>query len=497
MTVTELSIAGEQRLETGCSTEEADHLIRSTKKIKSTADSKDETMNESILEPEILEGVSPVCHVDDLAAVEVNQNQITEICPDSVDIKMSPSGNRSFKQALLRSRFNENGNEKNFDCDVEVLSSDEEDDNTDEPMEERGKDGIDNHSGIPIIRIPPALLKKVREPWKKCLILRLLGKTIRYKLFMLKMSKIWGLQVDFEALDIGNGFFIVKFDMVEDYTKSDDAEEDTTAIWVRFPNLPIEYYNEKVLFHIAKALGVPLKVDINTTMAARGKYARVCVEINLRKPLISHFTIGKYTYGVEYEHLHSLCFSCGRVGHRQESCSDRQPPASVTQPQDRTGNTIEKTIDQMGKSLNPDQERTDSELGRPTYGPWMTVTNQRRKNKGSLTNRGNKAQMGNKFHGLREKGGPVKDHGQTSRINEDLGFRYKTNNRPIVENISHSSLATAKANNGEDIRLGSEVQNLQIRHQNSNSNTVAQMSNSIPSTHSGTPSPTTTEDTLL
>ncbi|CAL5416425.1 unnamed protein product [Camellia sinensis] len=185
------------------------------------------------------------------------------------------------------------------------------------------------------------------------------------------------------------------------------------------------------------------------------------------------------------------------VGHRQESCSDRQLPALATQPQDCTNNTIEKTMDQTGKSPNPDQEMANSELGRPTYGPWMTVTNQKRKAEGSLPNRGNKAQMGNKFHDLREKGGLVKDQGQTSRTNEELGFHYKTNNSPIVENISHSPLATAKANNGEDIRLGSEFQNLQTRHQNSNSNTMAQMSNSIPSTHSGNPPPTTTEATLL
>ncbi|CAL5413528.1 unnamed protein product [Camellia sinensis] len=185
------------------------------------------------------------------------------------------------------------------------------------------------------------------------------------------------------------------------------------------------------------------------------------------------------------------------VGHRQESCSDRQLPALATQPQDCTNNTIEKTMDQTGKSPNPDQEMANSELGRPTYGPWMTVTNQKRKAEGSLPNRGNKAQMGNKFHDLKEKGGPVKDQGQTSRTNEELGFHYKTNNSPIVENISHSPLATTKANNGEDIRLGSEFQNLQTRHQNSYSNTMAQMSNSIPSTHSGNPPPTTTEATLL
>ncbi|KAI8008512.1 hypothetical protein LOK49_LG07G02816 [Camellia lanceoleosa] len=115
---------------------------------------------------------------------------------------------------------------------------------------------------------------------------------------MAKVTKNWGPQGDFEAPDIGHGFFIVKFDMMEDYTKvftsspwvaldhyvivrrwqqdfkSNEAEEDTTTMWVRFPNLPIEYYNEKVLFHIGKVLGTPLKIGINTVMAARGKYAQ-------------------------------------------------------------------------------------------------------------------------------------------------------------------------------------------------------------------------------
>ncbi|XP_028066485.1 uncharacterized protein LOC114269382 [Camellia sinensis] len=168
----------------------------------------------------------------------------------------------------------------------------------------------------PIVKLPAGLLKKVREPWKKCLIVRLLGRNIGYNLFVNRIRKLWNLQAGFETLDIGNGFFIVKFEMMEDYSKvftggpwivmdryvtvckwqpdfkSDEAEADTTAIWVRFPNLPIEYYDEKVLYHISKVLGNPLKVDIKTAMVARGKYARVCVEMDLRKPLISHLTIG-------------------------------------------------------------------------------------------------------------------------------------------------------------------------------------------------------------
>lgn len=99
--------------------------------------------------------------------------------------------------------------------------------------------------------------------------------------------------------------------------KPAEAEEDSTAIWVRFPQLPISYYNEKVLYHIAKAIGKPLKIDINTAMAARGKYARVCIEMDLKKPLIPQVAIGKYNYVVEYEHIHTFCFHCGRVGHRK------------------------------------------------------------------------------------------------------------------------------------------------------------------------------------
>lgn len=105
------------------------------------------------------------------------------------------------------------------------------------------------------------------------------------------------------------------------------AEEVKTALWVRFPQLPIEYYSEKVIFHIAKALGKPLKIDLNTATSTRGKYARVCIEMDLKKPLLSCFAIGKYNYLIEYEHLHNFCFNCGRVGHRREWCSEK--PATV------------------------------------------------------------------------------------------------------------------------------------------------------------------------
>ncbi|XP_028120747.1 uncharacterized protein LOC114318079 [Camellia sinensis] len=214
--------------------------------------------------------------------------------PNAQEQELNLGAHKSFKQALLKSRFNENERERNFDCEEAYLSFDEE-----MEKEEEGEDQLEykGTSSNSVIKIPAGLLKKVREPWQKCLIVRILGKNVGYKLFVNRMRKLWNPQADFETLDIGHGFFIVKFEMMEDYSKvymggpwvmmdryvivrkwqadfkADEAEKDTTAIWVRFLNLPIEYYNEKVLYHISKALGKLLKIDISTAVAARGKYA--------------------------------------------------------------------------------------------------------------------------------------------------------------------------------------------------------------------------------
>lgn len=72
-----------------------------------------------------------------------------------------------------------------------------------------------------------------------------------------------------------------------------EAEETKTAVWVRFPELPVEYYKSKPLFLIAKELGKPLKIDFNTAATMKGRFARVCIEVDLSKHLISHFKLRK------------------------------------------------------------------------------------------------------------------------------------------------------------------------------------------------------------
>lgn len=47
------------------------------------------------------------------------------------------------------------------------------------------------------------------------------------------------------------------------------------VVWIRFPELPFEYCEEKWLHRLGNLIGTTLKVDATTLELDRGKYARV------------------------------------------------------------------------------------------------------------------------------------------------------------------------------------------------------------------------------
>jgi len=53
------------------------------------------------------------------------------------------------------------------------------------------------------------------------------------------------------------------------------------VVWVRFPGLNLVCYDKSFLLAMASAIGCPIKVDTNTLKVERGKFARVCVEVDL------------------------------------------------------------------------------------------------------------------------------------------------------------------------------------------------------------------------
>ena len=63
--------------------------------------------------------------------------------------------------------------------------------------------------------------------------------------------------------------------------------------------------------HIGKAIGNVLRIDTFTATETRDKFARLCIQVDVDKPLITMVMIGKLQQSVTYEGIHNLCFECG------------------------------------------------------------------------------------------------------------------------------------------------------------------------------------------
>ncbi|KAI9112600.1 hypothetical protein K1719_016523 [Acacia pycnantha] len=95
------------------------------------------------------------------------------------------------------------------------------------------------------------------------------------------------------------------------------------VVWVRIPLLPLEFYNAASLKKIGLLIGRTLKIDRITYASERGRYARMCVEIDLNKRLTAAINIFCRKCYVEYEGLHLICFNCGKYGHHKDVCLDK------------------------------------------------------------------------------------------------------------------------------------------------------------------------------
>ncbi|PPD73351.1 hypothetical protein GOBAR_DD29718 [Gossypium barbadense] len=58
------------------------------------------------------------------------------------------------------------------------------------------------------------------------------------------------------------------------------AKVKSTAVRIRLLGLPLEYFHESILVSVEKLVGKPIKVDTNTALAMRGKFARIYVVVD-------------------------------------------------------------------------------------------------------------------------------------------------------------------------------------------------------------------------
>lgn len=161
--------------------------------------------------------------------------------------------------------------------------------------------------------------------------------------FMQRLKNMWKLRGDFTLTDLDNDFYLAKFANSDDkehvlfggpwmvtdhyltirtwHPNFDPAEAtiDKVAVWVRLPDLALEYYDTSVLWKIGNKIGKTLKIDRTTSVGMRGNFARLCVEVDLTKPLLAKFKLRRRVRRIMYEGLHSICFHCGQYGHKHEN----------------------------------------------------------------------------------------------------------------------------------------------------------------------------------
>ncbi|PNX86870.1 hypothetical protein L195_g042953 [Trifolium pratense] len=284
----------------------------------------------------------------------------------------------------------------------------------------------DDNPQKPMVHIDESVFVGLSDPWKDALVVKLLGKSIGFNTMRDKLTNLWKLVAGFQLMDIGNRFFMVKFDHAADREKvmdggpwmifdhyltvqqwSDEftspvAKIDNTMVWIRFPGLNLFYYDESILMALAAAVGKPIKVDSNTLDVKRGRFARVCVEINLNKPVIGKVWLRGHWYHVEYEGLHRICTTCGCYGHLTRQCKVAvvQTSSSSSQESQRSPANIAVTAAEKNPpSANggADNVTDRNQINGPAkvseqnqesiYGDWLIV---KRKSRTSKSNNNNK-----------------------------------------------------------------------------------------------------------
>lgn len=103
------------------------------------------------------------------------------------------------------------------------------------------------------------------------------------------------------------------------------AAINSLPVWVRFLVLPIKYYIKRWLVRAGDRVDKLFKLDDMTLLASRGKFALVCLVINLMKPLKVGYWLRGRRCEVKYEGLHDSCIHHGNYDHRLCICPEKHP----------------------------------------------------------------------------------------------------------------------------------------------------------------------------
>ncbi|KAK2362745.1 hypothetical protein QL285_087780 [Trifolium repens] len=163
-----------------------------------------------------------------------------------------------------------------------------------------------------------------------------------------KLLQLWKHIDQWKMIPLGQGFFEFRFSCAADLRSvwssgawrlnpgllrlsrwSPDfnpfnQKQTHSQVWVRLHYLPLEYWQTRILFEIAGAIGVPISIDENTKNHSFGHYARVLVDVNMAGNLPDSLWVEREKFAfdieIEYENPPYFCFTCNCIGHSSDHC---------------------------------------------------------------------------------------------------------------------------------------------------------------------------------
>ncbi|MDV3166621.1 MAG: DUF4283 domain-containing protein ['Waltheria sp.' little leaf phytoplasma] len=202
------------------------------------------------------------------------------------------------------------------------------------------------------VKPPPEVLAEGVKQWENTVVAQCLGRMPNLGQFQKAVSLLWGKDGGAEVKLAGNNLFLIQFKdertckwvveggpwhilnrmvIVRKWRpglRSLDFKMERIPVWVNLHQVPLEYFTKRGMSYLASAMGHPLHMDNFTAQRKKVGFARVCVEIDLRKELPKDFDVeladGSFaTVVVEVPWTPPVCKKCSQFGHEERFCPQK------------------------------------------------------------------------------------------------------------------------------------------------------------------------------
>lgn len=173
------------------------------------------------------------------------------------------------------------------------------------------------------ISITSSEKNRLYAPWQQAVITKLVCKRVGFKFLRNKLKSPYNLNEDLHVIDLGDDYYLIKFTNTENYVKvmhkgpwfigSENGNLNSTPHKTQLPSPQSgSHYqnyqrNSTILRKIDSQIGSILKIDSCTRNTSRGRNARLCVLVQLGKPVPEDLLIGKHLqkYIMRSQHIYA------------------------------------------------------------------------------------------------------------------------------------------------------------------------------------------------